>query len=295
MPTTDLRPGPHRQAEAGTRRSRTVHSDKERAVPRRRIPRIGEPAVTKHVILDSDGRQLTSPNSDERVPGRWRGFVNSEPAGCRPRRRPQPVSRRRQVAPRRLRPHGVAEQGVVVASAKAVDPGLLLVGPASRHVSGGSHLIERDRSVTDGRAYDRVPPCDEDTEQGIEACRADDDRVEMLRAGQSRKRILSVVVALVLMRRRCSARSRGNSSTVRCDCSSWTKTITVGFNTPVTSWSLTGSKSSYRSPTEPNSSVAARQTTPAATVRNSATTSAGNPQRRDTLPTDRLQALTGPG
>ena len=65
MPMTDLRPGPHRGAEACARRLGAVYCDEERSIPRRRIRGIGERAVTKHVVLDGNGRQLARPNSDE--------------------------------------------------------------------------------------------------------------------------------------------------------------------------------------------------------------------------------------
>ena len=134
----DLRPGLHRDAEAGAAGLAAVDRDDERVAAARLVVVVGVRAADEYPILDLDRMQLAAPDSDERE-RRRSGCVrrDRELAVRAPLGSPELQLGRQELPLPRLRSDGEAEASLVVAPLEPVAARLLHVGVARRKIVGG--------------------------------------------------------------------------------------------------------------------------------------------------------------
>ena len=163
-----LRPGAHRDAEAGAAGLEAVHGDDERVLAARRVVAVGVAAAEEHLVLDRDPVQLARAHADERERPVLERFLLDLEAVVPALRTPEPDAGRQEELLPRVRADRVAEARLVVAALEPVAAGVLIVGPADRQIRGRVEVVVDDRAVPHGRADDAEAAAGERLQEAVE-------------------------------------------------------------------------------------------------------------------------------
>ncbi len=163
----DLRPGPHRRAEARAGRGRALDGDDECRGSSGPEVLVRELAAQEDAVLYLESRDLAGPNPQERDRrGVGRGLLEAERPGSMSARDRQ-IGRKRETLPGG-RADGVAEYLPVRSGLQPVAPGRLLVVPPCREVRSRLDLVVDDRALSDGGADDATTGLLDALDQGAE-------------------------------------------------------------------------------------------------------------------------------
>jgi hypothetical protein len=148
IPGLCLGTGSHRDAEAGAARLEAVDRDEEGALAARGVVAIGEAAAHEDPILRRDRVELARAHAQKRerclVDGLLLDVEATIPVAAR---LPESNARRQQVLLPGMRPHGIAEPSLVLASLEPVAARVLGVGPPDRQLGRRLELVVDDRAL----------------------------------------------------------------------------------------------------------------------------------------------------
>ncbi len=168
-----LRPGSHRDAEAGAARGAAIDRDDEGRGAPRLVVGIDMRAFQEHAVLDRDGMQVTGADADEgEALGARRLGGDGHRVAVAARAR-QAQHRRVQEALPRMRPDGISEQRVILAPGEAVGTAVLRVGPACRQIGDRGDVVIDDSLVAQRGADDAEAAAAQRRKQGVEPVAVD--------------------------------------------------------------------------------------------------------------------------
>ncbi len=168
-----LRPGPHRDAEAGAGRLEAVHGDDERVLAPCGVVAVGVAAAEEDPVLDRDPVELAGAHSDQGERGVLERLLLDLEAVVASLRAPEPDARREQELLPRVRADRVAEARLVVAALEPVGARVLAVLPADRELGGRLEILVDDRAVPDCRPDDAEASTGQRLQEAVEGLRLD--------------------------------------------------------------------------------------------------------------------------
>ena len=152
----DLRPGIHRDAEAGTARLTTIDRDDEGVVATNFVRLVEVLACEKDPVLDGDRAELAGAHAKKGERLRCLFVLDDREAIALAAGLPEPLDWRMEKALPGMRPDGLAEERSVAAPLEPISPTVLLIGPSHGQFIEAPNGLVDDRTIAHRRADNPV-------------------------------------------------------------------------------------------------------------------------------------------